>query len=148
MRQKLTKGQDYEKETKGSKGTKEIRVNNKENKGYHKLLVWQRARELVRLVYQFTENFPKPEEFGLKSQIRRAIVSVVLNIVEGYRRKTTKEYLYFLNNADSSLSETEAAFELSLDLGFLNEESYKILEKKRSEVGYLLSQLIKSLKRK
>ena len=120
----------------------------KDNKGYHKLIVWQRARELVQLIYLHTENFPKAEEFGLRSQIRRSAVSVVLNIVEGYRKATTKDYLHFLNIADGSLTELEAAIELSLDLGFLSKERYSKLENKRGEVGYLLSQLIKSLKKK
>lgn len=120
---------------------------NKADKGYHKLLVWQRSRELVRLVYKHTEDFPRSEEFGLKSQLRRAAVSVLLTVVEGYRRGTRKDYLHFLNMSDSSLSELEAGFEVCLDLGFLKEESYEILEGKRSEVGYLLSRLIKSLKK-
>lgn len=117
----------------------------KSNKGYHKLIVWQRARELVQLIYKYTESFPRAEEFGLKGQLRRAAVSVVLNIVEGYRRRTTKEFLHFLNTADSSLAELEAALEIALDLQFLPKENYDTVENKRSEVGYLLSQLIKSL---
>lgn len=121
---------------------------NKSEKGYHKLIVWQRARELVKLIYKYTEGFPKAEEFGLKGQLRRAAVSILLNIVEGYRRSTTKEYLHFLNTADGSLAELEAALEVCSDLGFLSNETYGILEGKRSEVGYLLSQLIKSLKKK
>lgn len=124
-------------ETNGAKG----------NKGYHKLLVWQEARELVILVYKHTEEFPRTEEFGLKSQIRRASVSVVLNVVEGYRRSTRKDYLHFLNTADGSLSEIEAALELSLDLRFISNIEYSILENKRGQLGYLLSQLIKSLKK-
>lgn len=118
---------------------------NKAAKGYHKLVVWERARELVKLIYLFTETFPKSEEFGLKGQLRRAAVSIVLNIVEGYRRKSIKDYLHFLNIADGSLSELEAALELCLDLEFLTEEDYDLLEKKRSEVGYLLYKLIQSL---
>ncbi|MDO8460866.1 MAG: four helix bundle protein [bacterium] len=118
------------------------------NKGYHKLIVWQRARELIVLIYQYTEDFPKAEEFGLKGQLRRAAVSIVLNIVEGYRRSTTKDYLHFLNTANGSLSELEAALEISLDLKFLSEDSYQVLEGKRSEVGYLLFRLTKSLKNK
>ena len=120
----------------------------KNNKGYHRLIVWERARELVKLIYQYTEIFPKAEEFGLKGQLRRAAVSIVLNIVEGYRRSTRKDYLHFLNTADGSLSELEAALELSLDLEFLPNDKYWILENKRREVGYLLSRLIKSLKKK
>ncbi|MDO8551368.1 MAG: four helix bundle protein [bacterium] len=120
----------------------------KGNKGYHKLIVWQRARELVVLVYKFSESFPSNEEYGLKGQIRRAAVSVVLNIVEGYRRNSTKEYLHFLNNSDASLSEVEAVLELCVDLKFLRLEDCASLEAKRSEVGFLLSRLILSLKKK
>lgn len=120
---------------------------NKYNKGYHKLIVWQRARELILLIYQITESFPKSEEYGLISQLRRAAILVVLNIVEGYRRNSTKDYLHFLNTADSSLAELEAGIEITLDLGFLSLENFQILEMKRGEVGFLLSQLIKSLKK-
>ncbi|MEK7605257.1 MAG: four helix bundle protein [Patescibacteria group bacterium] len=120
----------------------------KSGKGYHKLIVWQRARELVKIVYEHTDAFPKAEEFGLKGQIRRASVSVVLNIVEGYRRSSRKDYIHFLTIANGSLSETEAAMELSVDLKYLTEANYEILEKKRGEVAYLLYQLIKSLKAK
>ena len=90
----------------------------KSEKGYHRLIVWQRARELIVLAYQYTEDFPKSEEFGLKGQLRRASVSIVLNIVEGYRRPTTKDYLHFLNTANGSLSELEAGLEICLGLKF------------------------------
>jgi four helix bundle protein len=118
------------------------------DKGYHKLIVWQRARELVKLVYLYTENFPRSEEFGLKSQLRRAGVSVVLNMVEGYRRSTTKDYLHFLSIADGSLSELEAALEIAKDLEFLSEKDYLIVETKRGEVGFLLHKFIKGLRAK
>lgn len=121
---------------------------NKDNKGYHKLIVWQRARELVRLIYRHTESFPKSEIFGLQGQLRRAAVSIALNIVEGYRRNTTKDYIHFLNTADGSLSELEAALEICLDLQLISGESYELIEAKRREVGYLLLKLIASLKRK
>ncbi len=120
----------------------------KENKGYHKLLVWQRAREFIKLVYISTENFPRSEEFGLKGQLRRSAVSVVLNIVEGYRRETTKDYLHFLNIAHSSLTEVEAALEISQDLNFLSDDLYAELEMKRGEVGYLLHKFIIGLKKR
>lgn len=99
-------------------------------------------------VYLQTENFPKSEEFGLKGQIRRAAVSVVLNIVEGHRRGSRKDYIHFLNIADGSLAEFEACLEICLDLKYLSQENYDALESKRREVGFLLSQLIKSLKSK
>lgn len=121
-------------------------MRDKTTKGYHKLLVWQRARELVMLVYKYTEDLPKSEEFGLKSQIRRAAVSVVLNIVEGNRRNSRKEFLHFLDIAVSSATEVEAAWELSLDLKYITEDIYLEVESKRSEVSFLVGALIKSLK--
>lgn len=103
----------------------------KDGKGYHKLIVWQVAREFVLLVYQLTEMFPKSEEFGLKGQLRRASVSIALNIVEGYRRTTRKESLQFLSIANGSLSECEAAVEISHCLHYFSTENFEILEKKR-----------------
>ncbi|MBI2593904.1 four helix bundle protein [Candidatus Daviesbacteria bacterium] len=115
------------------------------NKGYHKLIVWQKARELVLLIYQYTENFPKSEEFGLKSQLRRATVSVMLTIVEGHRRKSKKDFLHFLNIAMASLTEVEAAWEICFDLKFINESIFKIVEDKRTELAIILEAFIKGL---
>jgi len=120
----------------------------KADKGYHKLLVWQRAHEFVLLLYDLTKNFPQSEEYGLKGQLRRAVVSVVLNVVEGYRKSTTKDFLHFLNIAEGSLAEVESALEISRDLQFLSNDDFRKLEKKRSEIGYLLYQLITSLRKR
>lgn len=122
-------------------------MENKVDKGYHKLLVWQRARELTLLVYKHTEHYPKAEEFGLKGQLRRASVSIVLTIVEGHRRNSRKEFLHYLNMAASSSAEVEAAWELSLDLKFITSETYLEVETKRAEVSYLLNSLIKALRK-
>ena len=53
-------------------------------KGFRKLIVWQRVHQLVLLVYKLTDRFPKSELYGLTSQLRRASVSVPANIAEGY----------------------------------------------------------------
>lgn len=119
----------------------------KTGKGYHKLIIWQKARELVLLIYKYTEDFPKAEEFGLKGQLRRAAVSVVLTIVEGHRKKSKKEFLHFLDMAVSSLTEIEAAWELSLDLGFIIKEVYEEVENKRSEEAVLLNAFIKGVRK-
>lgn len=122
-------------------------MKDKTEKGYHKLLVWQKARRLVILIYKYTEDFPKQEEFGLKSQLRRAAVSVVLNIVEGNRRSSRKEFLHFLNMAVSSLTEIEAGWELCLDLKFISIEKYEETDDKITELSYLISRLIKNLRK-
>lgn len=124
-------------------------MRDKTDKGYHKLLVWQKAKEFVKLIYQITDDFPKAEEYGLKGQIRRAAVSVLLNIVEGYRRRSTKEFLRFLTNfSEASLTEVEACLELSLELSFLSDEDYELAENKRSELAFLLDSLVRSLRAK
>lgn len=62
---------------------------------YRSLIVYQKGERLAELVYIFTKNFPRDEQFGLTSQIRRAAVSVVANIVEGWARKSIKEKIQF-----------------------------------------------------
>ena len=77
------------------------------NKGYKRLKVWQESHELVLKVYKVTKKFPREEFFGLTSQMRRAVVSVAANIVEGQVRNTSKSFLQFLNIANGSLVEVE-----------------------------------------
>lgn len=123
-------------------------MRDKSQKGYHRLIVWQKSQQLVFLIYKITENFPKAEEFGLKSQIRRAVISIVLNIVEGSRRESVKEYLHFLNIALGSLTEVEACLELAVGLKFINQPEYEEAEQQVYEVGKLLSSFVKSIKAK
>ncbi len=110
-----------------------------ESKGYQKLIVWQRAKELVVLVYKLTSKFPKSEMFGLRSQMTRAAVSVVSNIAEGYSRKSTKDKKRFLEMAIGSLFELESDIVISRELEFITLDDYEILDKKKGEVGYLLN---------
>lgn len=112
---------------------------------YHDLLVWKRAREFVILVYKITKSFPIDELYGLTSQLRRAAVSVLANIVEGRGKSTNRDFLRYLFISKGSLNECQCYFELALDLKYTSEEQFGIIEKKRGEVGYLLYQLIKSL---
>lgn len=115
--------------------------------GYKKLHVWKEAHELTLLIYKITKNFPKDETFALTSQIRRAAVSIVANIVEGQARASKKEFLQFLYISNGSLVEVEYYIELSRDLGYISTEKYLLLNQKRIIVGNLLHGLIKSLKR-
>lgn len=110
----------------------------KTEKSYHKLIVWQKFRELLILTYRFTEGFPRSEEFGLKSQMRRAIVSALSNFVEGYLKKSPKEKLHFMEIAETSLLELEAQSEICLILTYWNENEYREFDKKRSEASYFI----------
>lgn len=118
----------------------------KATKGYHNLIVWQRARELVKVVYALTSEFPKHEIFALTGQLRRAAISVVANLVEGYSRgyKSSKEAQHFYSIASGSLTEVEALLEVALDVyPELVKDKYERIELLRGEVAYLLGRFIK-----
>lgn len=65
-------------------------------KDYRKILAWQKAHQLVLQIYKITEAFPSREQFGLTSQLRRAVVSIPTNIAEGYGRTTDTELARFM----------------------------------------------------
>lgn len=113
--------------------------------GYKKLIVWQKADGLARLVYKKTKFFPREEMYGITSQLRRAALSVPLNIVEGYTRRSKKELGQFLNIALGSLAETEYLLDFVFSLSYLNEQNYKELQDLRQEVGNLLWKFYKSI---
>ena len=80
---------------------------------------WRLARRFCLHVYEVTRTFPDHELYGLRSQLRRASVSVMSNIAEGAARRTTKSYLSFLYDARGSLEEIDSQLILSGDLGYL-----------------------------
>ena len=106
--------------------------------GYKRLIVWQKAHELAKFIYGATGNFAKTEQYGLTSQIRRAALSVPINIVEGYARQGKKELKHFLSIALGSLAETEYLLDFSTEVGYLNTEDHKRLQNCRQEEGNLL----------
>jgi len=114
-------------------------------KGYKKLWVWQKADELAYEVYLETKKFPKDEIYGITSQLRRAVLSIPTNIVEGSGRQSRKERKQFINISLGSLAETEYLLEFCLRLGYLEESSYERIESLRRRVGSLLWNFYKSL---
>ena len=91
-------------------------------RSYRELDVWKQARSLVKSVYQLSNNFPKPEQYGLVSQLRRAAISVPSNIAEGCGGNHYKDSLQFFFVARGSLYEIETQLILSSDLGFILED--------------------------
>lgn len=115
---------------------------------FRDLIVWQKAHALVLCVYRVTKHFPDEERFGLISQLRRSSSSIATNIVEGHKRRSRKDYLNFLNIADSSLEETKYHLILSKDLDYLKDEEFFELMEMSDEVGRLLNGLQKGLRKK
>ena len=87
------------------------------------LLVWQKAMDLVELVYSITNLFPTSETYRLTAQLTRAAVSVPANIAEGYGRASTRDYAHFLSIAKGSLMETETLLMLAVRLKYLTDSS-------------------------
>ena len=115
-------------------------------KTYKELIVWQKAINLVSLIYNNTKNFPKEEIYGLTNQIRRASVSIPSNIAEGFGRNSKKEFKWFLNISIASLFEVQTQLEISKNLQFISEENYKIVFDATREIEAMLASLIRKIK--
>jgi four helix bundle protein len=109
---------------------------------YRDLKVWRRAMDLVVDVYRCTTSFPKPEVYGLASQMRRSAVSVPSNIAEGKGRFSRKELVQFLFRARGSLLELETQITIGQQLGYLELEDGKRLTNLASEVGRMLNGMV------
>ncbi|MDG5789299.1 four helix bundle protein [Evansella sp. AB-P1] len=112
-----------------------------------KLIVWQRSHELVLNVYALTKGFPREEQYGLTSQIRRAVVSIPSNIVEGKARGSRVEYKRFLLIARGSLEEVKYQLLLAKDLNYIDEKSYSNSLGIADEVGKMINGLVNKLGR-
>ena len=111
------------------------------------MIVWQKAMDLVEVVYRATAAFPKEETYALTSQIRRAVVSVPANIAEGQGRRLPREYLYFLANARGSLLELDTHLEIAVRLSYFANDTYLTLKTQRDEVNKILNGLMRSVER-
>ncbi len=113
---------------------------------FQQLNVWQEAHELVLMVYEVTKQFPRDEQYGLVSQMRRAAVSIPANIAEGFKRQGTRDKIRFYNISEGSLEELKYFFILSKDLDYVDSADHLI--EQSETVGRLLNGLIKSTQRR
>lgn len=109
------------------------------------LEVWKLSHQLTLEVYKISNSFPKSEQFGLVSQVRRSVSSVPTNIVEGQARQYKKEFIQFLYIAKASLEETNYHLYLAKDLDYLTESEYRTLEEMCTRIKMMLFKLIKSM---
>jgi four helix bundle protein len=114
---------------------------------YSDLIAWQKAMDLVVLVYRATERFPSIERFGLSNQLRRAAVSVPSNIAEGQGRHATRDFLRYLAIAYGSLQEVETQLVIAFRLVYLEEASRPGLFDQTREVARLINGLRRALSR-
>lgn len=90
--------------------------------GYKKLIVYQKAKELVLQIYEITEKYPSSEKYSLIDQMRRSAVSVPANLIEGYSKENSAEFARFLTISIGSLAELEFYIELSVELKYLGKD--------------------------
>jgi len=112
---------------------------------YKDLKVWQKSMDLAVRCYQITTQFPKEEQYGLTSQIRRAANSVPANIAEGHGRHHTKEFLHSLSIARGSLKELETHLILAQRISLLTSEQLDPLLAATEEISRMLSGLRSAL---
>ena len=115
---------------------------------FHQLSVWQKSHQFTLDVYALTRAYPKEELFGLTSQIRRSSSSIATNIAEGCGRGSDADFGRFLQMAMGSASESEYQILLSFDLNYIDENQYKQMNAKVTEIKRMLSSLITKTKAK
>ena len=112
---------------------------------YRDLKVWQLGVDLALEVYRVSTDFPKSEQYGLTSQLRRAAVSIASNIAEGHARKTQKELHRFLNIAKGSLAELETQLIIASELGFVDKGRIETLLAMTDRESRMISGLMRTL---
>ena len=117
-------------------------------KCYRDLVVWQKAMTLVEECYVLTANLPKNEEFGLKSQIRRAAVSIPSNIAEGHSRCHSRELLQYLSIPLGSLAELETQIDLAARLNLVPRSAADKCANMCEEVGRMVHGLVHAIRQR
>lgn len=115
-------------------------------KRFEDLDVWVAAKDASVMIYKITENESLRKDFGLKDQIRRASISIISNIAEGFERNGNKEFIQFLSIAKGSAGEVRAQLYIIKELEFINEEEFTLLNEKVTQVSKMLFGFINYLK--
>lgn len=112
---------------------------------FEDLNAWQKARELVRQVYQMTGTTGLAKDFGLRDQMQRAAVSIMANITEGFERFRRAEFHQFLSIAKASCAELRSHLYVALDIGCIDQPTFDHLQQLSMETARLVGALRSSL---
>lgn len=108
---------------------------------FEDLIAWQKSRELTKKIYKITEDVSFTKDFGLKSQIQRASVSIMSNIAEGFDRFRPTEFHQFLSIAKGSCAEVRSQLYVAYDIGYIREKDFQILKSATEELSKIISGL-------
>jgi len=115
---------------------------------FEKLNVWIETRLLIKDIYLICNKFPRSELYCLGDQIKRAAISIALNIAEGSDKKSDKDFIRFLRISLGSINEVVTALYIALDLKFINQKDFDILYEKSNKISKMTNGLIRSLNEK
>ena len=115
-------------------------------KKFQDIKAWEKSRFLAKKIYNITDDKKFAKDWGLKDQIRRASVSVMSNIAEGFSRQTDKEFIQFLYIAKGSVSEVQSHLYVAFDLSYINKETFENLLDKTEEIANLIGGFVRYLK--
>ena len=113
---------------------------------YRDLIVWHKAMSVVTLIYKITDKFSEQEKYCLTQQIRKSSISIPSNIAEGYGRRSTNDYIRFLQIAVGSLFELSTQIEIAYNLGYFTKENFEKVNNDCNEIDKMLYSLIKKIK--
>jgi len=113
---------------------------------FEEIEAWQQGRTLARMVYEASGKRAFGRDFALRDQIRRAAVSVMSNIAEGFGRGGAREFVQFLSVARGSASEVSAQLYVALDQGYVSKESFGQLQEQATRTGSVISGLVRYLR--
>ena len=116
-------------------------------KQVEEIQVWQKARTLCSRVYSITNEGPFAKDFGLRDQIRRAAISVMSNIAEGFERGGAREFVQFLAISKGSAGEIRAQLYVALDQNYVDQKRVDELIKDVDEISRMISGLMGYLRR-
>jgi four helix bundle protein len=116
-------------------------------KYFYDIEVWKKSRVLNKEIYEMTNTETFRKDFVLVDQIRRASISIMANVAEGFGRKGNKEFLQFLSISQASLNELQSHLYIALDINYLPQEKFEMLMSLTKEVDRLLNGLIEYLKK-
>lgn len=112
---------------------------------FEDILAWQKARELTKSVYYETNSGVFAKDFPLRDQMRRAAVSIMLNIAEGFGRKTDKEFRQFLVQSHGSCAEVQAALYIALDQKYIHQTTFANMYDSADEISRMIMGLHKAI---
>ena len=115
-------------------------------KKFEEIECWKKSRELTRRIYKASGKAAFARDFGLRDQIRRAAVSVMSNIAEGYDRSGTAEFVHFLATAKGSAAEVKCQLYVAADQSYIQDGDFIELSALASETGSMLAGLMKYLR--